>query len=146
MAGMEFKWDLPRDVPAVIESEHGNYKPFVENYRVLIGAEGVLPKNYLPEEYLQGYPRVYKSGEVILFMDKQTYNCDLFEESNFITYKIKVCKSEIPAFEEAISISDMERMMNIAHRAGKKLSEINRSFREKEAMFKRESEITTYRI
>jgi len=146
MTDMEFKWDLPRDVPAVVEYEHGNYKPFVENYRVLIGAEGVLPKNHLPEEYFKGYPRVYKSGEVILFMDKASFNCDLFEESNFITYKIKVCKSEVPAFEEAISIRDVEEMMNIAYRAGKRLSEINRKIREKEAAFKRESEITTYRI
>jgi len=132
MAEMEFKWDLPRDVPAVIESEHGNYKPFVENYRVLIKADGVLSKEDLPEEYLTGYPRVYKSGEVILFMDKQTYNCDLFEESNFVTYKIKVCESEIPAFNEAISISDMERMMDIAYLAGKRLSGINKKIQEKE--------------
>jgi hypothetical protein len=143
---MEFKWDLPRDVPAVVESEHGNYKPFVENYRVLIKADGVLSKEDLPEEYLTGYPRVYKSGEVILFMDKQAWNCDLFEESNFITYKIKVCESEIPAFDEAISVSDMERMMDIAYIAGKRLSGINKKIREKKEKELRELEILTYRI
>ncbi|MCK9458736.1 MAG: hypothetical protein M0R80_03790 [Proteobacteria bacterium] len=146
MTNMEFKWDLPRDVPEKVVYECGDYKPFVENYRVLIKADGVLPKEHLPEEYLRGYPRVYKSGEVILFMDKSSYNCDLFEESNFVTYKIKVCKEDVPAFNEAISISDMEDMMNIAYKAGKRLSEINRRFREKEAANIRELEITTYRI
>jgi hypothetical protein len=106
----------------------------------------VLSKEDLPEEYLKGYPRVYRNGEVILFMDKTTSNCDLFEESDFITYKIKVCESEIPAFKEAIHITDMEDMMNIAYCAGKRLSEINRRIREKEAADIRELEITTYRI
>jgi len=143
---MEFKWDLPRDVPAVVESDHGNYKPFVENYRVLVKADGVLSKEDLPEEYLKGYPRVYKNGEVILFMDKTSSNCELFEESNFITYKIKVCEAEVPAFKEAIHITDMEDMMDIAYCAGKRLSEINRKIREKEEAEIRELEITTYRI
>jgi hypothetical protein len=146
MTDMEFKWDLPRDVPGVIESEHGNYKPFVENYRVLIKADGVLSKYELPEEYIAGYPRVYKSEEVILFMDKSNFNCDLFEESHCITYKIKVCLEDVSAFNEAISTADMERMMNIAYRAGKRLSEINRKIREKEEADMRELEITTYRI
>ena len=146
MTNMEFKWDLPRDVPAVVESEYGNYKPFVENYRVLIKADGVLSKDDLPEEYLRGYPLVYRNGEVILFMNKWNSNCDLFEESNFITYKIKVCKSEIPAFKEAIHITDMEDMMDIARRAGKRLSEINKELREKYDAAIKELEITTYRI
>jgi hypothetical protein len=143
---MEFKWDLPRDVPAVVESEHGNYKPFVENYRVLIKADGVLFKKDLPEEYLRGYPRVYRDGKVILFMNKTSHNCELFEESNFVTYKIKVCESEIPAFNEAISVTDMEDMMNIAYDAGKRLSKISKKIREDEEQETRNLEIMTYRI
>jgi len=146
MTNMEFKWDLPRDVPAVVESDYGNYKPFVENYRVLIKADGVLSKKDLPKEYLSGYPRVYKDGKIILFMDKTSFNCDLFEETHFITYKIKVCESEVPLFAEAVNISEMESMMEIASQAGKRLSNINRLAREKEKEEIRNLEITTYRI
>jgi hypothetical protein len=146
MTNMEFKWDLPRDVPEKVISECGDYKPFLENYRVLIKADGVLSKYDLPEEYLTGYPRVYRNGKVILFMDKSNFNCDLFEESHCITYKIKVCEAEVPAFEEAIHIGDMEDMMDIATLAGKRLYEINKRIAAEEERELRESEIMTYRI
>jgi hypothetical protein len=143
---MEFKWDLPRDVPEKVISECGDYKPFVENYRVLIKADGVLSKDELPTGYLTGYPRVYKSGEIILFMNKSNFNCNLFEETGFITYKIKVCESEVPAFSEAIPIQDMENMMGIAAASGKRLFEINKRIAVEGEKELRELDIMTYRI
>jgi hypothetical protein len=134
---MEFKWDISRDVT--------EYDPILENHRVLIKADGVLTRCELPFEYLEGYPKIFKENGILYIMDKQTYSCEVFTETNYVTYHLKVCEG-VPTFEKSISITDMENIMDIVAIAGNRLHKINRKLKEKEEAFEREVDILTYRI
>jgi len=137
MPNMEFKWDIPRDV---IECD-----PILDNHRVLIKADGVLTRCELPDEYLEGYPKVFKENGILYIMDKQTYSCESFTETNYVTYHLKVCEG-IPTFEKSISAVDMDNIMDLVAIAGNRLHKINKKLEKEYKAFEREADILTYRI